>query len=141
MQQTEQKAKGESPFKPDYDDYISQYPGRGSLKVQISVARDAFPVEGVYVDVSSVVNGKRYTLYHDVTDSSGIVNEIVLPALPKSASLSPETAGQGEAEYLVSVFHPAFKELPDCPVKVLDRVETILPVTLTPSKQQAEDAQ
>lgn len=139
MQQTEPKVMGESPFKPEYDDYISRYPGRGSLKVQISVARDAFPVEGVYVDVASVVGGKRYLLYHDVTDSSGIVNEIVLPALPKSASLSPETAGQDEAEYLVSVFHPAFRELTDCPVKVHDRVETILPVTLTPSKQQAED--
>lgn len=139
MQQAEPKITGESPFKPEYDEYINQYPGRGSLKVQISVARDAFPVEGVFVDVASVVNGTRYTLYHDVTDSSGIVNEIVLPTLPTSASLDPATAGQGEAEYLVSVFHPAFREVTDCPVKVLDRIETILPVTLTPSKQQSEE--
>ena len=101
---------GESPFKPEYDEYIGQYPGRGSLKIQVSVARDAFPVEGVLVDVSSVVNGTN-----------------------------PETAGKGEAEYLVSLFHPAFKEVIDCPVKVLDRIETILPVTLTPSVGNTED--
>ena len=130
---------GESPFKPEYDEYIGQYPGRGSLKIQVSVARDAFPVEGVLVDVSSVVNGMRYSLYSDTTDSSGIVNEIVLPTLPASSSQNPETAGKGEAEYLVSLFHPAFKEVIDCPVKVLDRIETILPVTLTPSVGNTED--
>ena len=130
---------GESPFKPEYDEFLMNYPGRGSLKVQVSVARDAFPVEGVFVEVSSIVNGKRYSLYHDITDSSGIVNEIVLPALPGSASMSPETAGQGEAEYFVSAFHPAFREIIDCPVKVLDRIETILPVTLTPSANGAEE--
>lgn len=135
---TTAKITGESPFKPEYDEYLSQYPGRGALKVQISVARDAFPVEGVFVDVASVFNGKRYTLYHDVTDSSGIVNEIVLPTLPASSSLDPQTAGQGEAEYLVSAFHPAFGEITDCPVKVLDRIETILPITLTPSTKNGE---
>lgn len=134
-----EKMTGESPFKPEYDEYIAEYPGRGSLKIQVSVARDAFPVEGVFVEVSSLFKGKRYSLYHDTTDSSGIVNEIVLPTLPSSASLNPETAGQNEAEYFVSVFHPAFKEITDCPVKVLDRIETILPVTLTPSAGGAEE--
>ncbi len=127
------KSTGESPFKPEYDEYLAEYPGRGSLKIQVSVARDAFPVEGVFVEVFSVVNGTRYLLYSDTTDSSGIVNEIVLPTLPASSSQSPENAGKGEAEYFVSAFHPAFKEVTDCPVKVLDHIETILPVTLTPS--------
>lgn len=135
---TTAKITGESPFKPEYDDYLNRYPGRGGLKVQISVAHDAFPVEGVFVDIASVVNGKRYSLYHDVTDSSGIVDEIVLPTLPASSSQNPQTAGQDEAEYLVSVFHPAFHEISDCPVKVLDRIETILPISLTPNAQSGE---
>ena len=28
-----QRVSGESPFKPEYDDYVSENPGRGSLKV------------------------------------------------------------------------------------------------------------
>ena len=130
--------QGESPFKPEYEDYLKRFPGRGSLKIQISVARDAFPVEGVYVDVSSLVDGVRYTLYHDVTDSSGIVNEIVLPALGGGANLSPEGAGEGDAQYFVSAFHPAFREIVNCPVTVHDRIETILPITLTPSAGKTE---
>lgn len=97
---TTAKITGESPFKPEYDEYLSQYPGRGALKVQISVARDAFPVEGVFVDAASVFNGKRYTLYHDVTDSSGIVNEIVLPTLRRRPVLIRRRQGRGKRSIL-----------------------------------------
>lgn len=125
---------GESPFVPEYQEFLEKYPGRGSLKVQISVAKEAFPVKDVEVDIATIVDGKRYSIYHDVTDSSGIVNEIVLPTQPSSASLNPQTAGKGEAEYLVSAYHPGYGEIIDCPVKIHDRIETILPVSFMPTE-------
>ena len=66
-----QRQGGVSPFVPDYEDYISGYPGRGSLKVQINAAYEAFPVKGVEVDVAVIHNGVRYLLYSDKTNSSG----------------------------------------------------------------------
>ncbi|MBQ6499495.1 MAG: hypothetical protein IJI48_06300, partial [Ruminococcus sp.] len=63
--------KGETPFRDEYEEYIQAYPGRGTLKVQISVARGAFPMKNVLVDVSQIYNGVRYSLYNDVTDISG----------------------------------------------------------------------
>ncbi len=132
MPVSEERISGETPFKPEYEDFIKQYPGRGSLKIQASVADEAFPVKGVFVEVAAVANGRRFSLYHDVTDSSGIVNEIVLPAGAASDSQSPATAGRDNASYLVSVFHPDFEEITDCPVSVFDRTETILPVNLLP---------
>ena len=77
-------------------------------------------------------DGTRYSLYHDVTDESGIVNEIVLPACSAADNNSPETAGKDDTVYLISVFHPAFREVVDFPVTVQDRIETILPVALEP---------
>ena len=53
---------GVSPFVPDYEDYINGYPGRGSLKIQISAAYEAFPIKGVEVDVAVVHNGVRYII-------------------------------------------------------------------------------
>lgn len=132
------RISGETPFKPEYDEFVNEYPGRGSLKVQTSVAQEAFPIRDVFVDVSLLYKGKRYTIYHDVTDASGIVNEIVLPSRLSAATQNPETASLPEPQYLVSLYHPGFKEIVDCPVEIFDRVETILPVSLTPVTDNPE---
>ena len=130
---------GVSPFKPEYDEYISENPGRGSLKVQISAAFEAFPVAGVEVDVAVYSDGVRYSLYHDVTDSSGIVDNMILPAKSKDLMLAPERSDADEAHYLISLYHPDFQTVLDKRITVYDRIETILPVTLTPiAKQRSE---
>lgn len=129
---------GESPFRPEYEEYIERYPGRGTLKVQISVAKDAFPLKNVVVDVSQIYNGVRYSLYNDVTDISGIVDNMVLPAKSLESTLNFDTAGLDEAQYLVSVYHPDFETLSDCCVTVQDKVETILPLSLTPRTKFGE---
>ena len=132
------RISGETPFKPEYDEFVNEYPGRGSLKVQTSVAQEAFPIRDVFVDVSLLYKGKRYTIYHDVTDASGIVNEIVLPSCAGSDNNSPETAGKSDVQYLVSVFHPSFREVVDFPVTIQDRIETILPIALEPLSGETE---
>lgn len=131
--------KGESPFRDEYEEYIREYPGRGTLKVQISVARGAFPLKNVLVDVSQIYNGVRYSLYNDVTDISGIVDNMVLPARSIESTLNFDTARLPEAEYLVTIFHPDFKELSDCAVVIRDKTETILPISLTPLTGERED--
>ena len=130
---------GETPFREEYEEYIRQYPGRGTLKVQISVARGAFPLKNVLVDVSQIYNGVRYSLYNDVTDLSGIVDNMVLPARSLESTLNFDTAQLGDAEYLVTVFHPDFKEMNDCAVVIHDKTETILPISLVPLTGDRQD--
>ena len=134
----ENRMTGDSPFKPAFEDYIGSHPGRGSLKIQVSTANQSFPVKGVYVDVAWKKDGVRYTLYHDVTDSSGIVDEIVLPCCMGGDNNDPATAGKGDDAYLVSIYHPAFREITDFPVTIQDRVESILPVSLEPLSGEEE---
>lgn len=131
--------KGETPFREEYEEYIRAYPGRGTLKVQISVARGAFPLKNVLVDVSQILGGVRYSLYNDVTDISGIVDNMVLPARSFESTLNFESSQIGEAEYLVTIFHPDFKEMKDCVVVIYDKTETILPVSLVPLTGERED--
>ncbi len=126
------KLSGETPFKPEYQEYIDENKGRGSLKIQASVAQDAFPIKDVFVDVSMIYKGKRYSLYNDTTDSSGIINEIVLPSKLSAESRDPQTAPDSEAQYLISAYHPGFEAIVDCPVNIYDRIETILPISLNP---------
>ena len=135
--QTERQG-GISPFVPEYEDYIISYPGRGTLKVQISAAYEAFPVKGVEVDVAVIHNGVRYLLYSDTTNSSGIVDNMVLPTRPVDTALNPKTSDIDEAQYLVSLFHPSFQSVIDKVVTVYDRIETILPLSLTPANHMTE---
>ena len=128
----ENRISGDSPFKPEFEKYINEHTGRGSLKVQVSAANRSFPVKNVFVDVAAINGGVRYSLYHDVTDESGIVNEIVLPSCAGSENNNPETAGKDNVTYLISIYHPDFREIVDYPVTVQDRIETILPVALEP---------
>ena len=129
--------EGESPFRPEYEEYIRHYPGRGTLKVQISVARGAYPIKNVMVDVSQLYGGVRYSLYNDVTDISGIVDNMVLPAKSIESALNFDAA-EPEAEYLLTIFHPDFEEITDCAVVIHDKIETILPISLTPRTTMPE---
>ena len=124
--------EGESPFRPEYEEYVRQYPGRGTLKVQLSVARGAYPIKNAMVDVAQIYQGVRYSLYNDVTDISGIVDNMVLPARSIESTLNAESGLLPEAEYMVTIFHPDFREVTVCRVVIHDRIETILPVSLVP---------
>lgn len=127
---------GETIFRPEYEKYIEHFPGRGTLKVQISVAREAFPLKGVAVEVAQILDGVRYSLYSDVTDISGIVDNMVLPASSIASTLNADTADQSRTEYLVSVYYPGFRPMTDCPVRVYDKTETLLPISLEPLSQE-----
>ena len=124
------RLSGDTPYNSEYEDFVKKYTGRGSLKVQASMGKEALPVENVFVDVAIVHNGIRYTIYHDVTDSSGIISEIILPALRNSITQNPETASESGPTYLVSAYHPGFEEIVDSPVTIYDQIETILPLNL-----------
>ena len=115
-----------------YESFLRSHPGRGSLKVQVSTARGTFPVPGAVVEVSRVMDGERRILYSRLTDPSGIVERMPLPAQPAGNSRVEATAEGSGTQYQVSVFHPLFIPLRDSTVEIYDGIETILPVALEP---------
>lgn len=76
--------------------------------------------------------GQTHTFYRGLTDESGIVQGIALPALPAAWSQAPDTASISGTGYLVSVRHPLFVPQEDREVTVYARIESILPVMLEP---------
>lgn len=132
--------EGESPFKPAYEEFIRHYPGRGTLKVQLSVARGAYPIKNAMVDVAQIWDGVRYSLYNDVTDISGIVDNMVLPAKSIESALNADEE-EPEAEYMITIFHPDFEEITDCAVIIHDKIETILPISLVPKTRASENGE
>lgn len=111
--------------------FLLSHPGRGTLKVQVTTGDGAFPVPQARVEVQHLFGNTPRLLFKNVTDISGITDNMVLPALPASYSQTAATARNSGTEYLVSVYHPSYLPF-EMPISVYDGVETILPVALEP---------
>lgn len=87
---------------------------RAACGCQVSAAQGIFPIPGASVEVYRDFGAVRETFYSGVTDSSGIADRILLPALPASLGLSSDTAGISGTAYTVAVSHPGLP-LPGAP--------------------------
>ena len=113
--------------------FLDAHPERGTLRVQVSTGRGLFPVVGARVEVYRDFGDQRVVFYEGVTDRSGIVDDIRLPALPAGWSQSAETAGISGTTYQVAVRHPQCSTVDGRPVTVFPRIETVLAVSLEPA--------
>ena len=114
------------------EEFKGTYSGNGKLKVSVTSGQGSLPVQLAEVEVFSVFNGERLLIFTDRTDSSGIVDNIVLPALPTELSENYETAEKSGVEYFVTVKHKSFEDVIDIPIKIYNKIESILPVNLGP---------
>ena len=111
--------------------FLLSHPGRGTLKVQVTTGDGSFPVPQARVEVMRRFGDDYRLLFKNVTDISGISDNMVLPALPASYSQTAATARDSGTEYTVSIYHPSYIPF-EMPVSVYDGIETILPVALEP---------
>ena len=117
--------------------FRNAHPEQGSLRVQVSAAQGIFPIPGAAVEVYRDFGAVRETFYTGVTDNSGIVEGILLPALPAAWGRSADTAGISGTAYSVAVRHPQYGLREQEQVLVFPRVESLLSVSLTPTGQEA----
>ena len=63
-----------------YKEFLRKNPKVGSLRVHAYAAREAVPIEGLKVEVSTIVDNNRVVFFEGYTDESGNTIWIVLPA-------------------------------------------------------------
>lgn len=114
------------------DDFEMRNGSEGVLRVQVFAADRSFPVSGarVVVDVPFLSGGRE--LFSGVTDSDGIVDNIVLPAPDKGLSLDENNTAEPYALYKIRVTHPNYVTGEYENVPVFDSVKSIQPVALVP---------
>ena len=97
--------------------------GTAELRVLVTTALGALPLENAIVSVSTVPDetGMRTLLYSVTTDFGGMTPSMVLTTPPRSNSLSPGS-GPPFAVYTVEI-------------AMFSGVPTMLPVALTPLKE------
>lgn len=126
------------------DAYLIENPKRGYLKIEVSSAFGALPVEGAVGTVSKVMSdGQRYIIDTLTTDRSGISEVIALPAPDKELSESPGKPGAAipYAEYDLEVKKEGFVPVVAKNVPIFDGILSLQPVSMKPLLDSEETAQ
>ena len=108
--------------------------GTAELRVLVTTALGALPLENAIVSVSTAPDdtGMRTLLYSVTTDSGGMT--------PRSNSLSPGS-GPPFAVYTVEISAEGYTPLTALHIAMFSGVPTMLPVALTPLKENQSFAQ
>lgn len=63
-----------------YKKFISDNPSKGYLKIRVYSASEAIPIKGVNIIISKIIDNNNVIFYEGVTNSSGLIDKISLPA-------------------------------------------------------------
>ncbi len=70
-----------------YDEFIAENNKTGMLKIQAYRGNQSVPEAGVVVRISKEIGDGDYIFFEGMTDGSGIIESIVLPAPPRDTTL------------------------------------------------------
>jgi hypothetical protein len=125
---------------PTREAFLDANPSYGFLRVQVSVAQQAYPVQNATVEISKTFSQAKdkFVFFAAQTDASGIVPRVTLPAPDRDLSAAP-SALQPYATYDVFVSHPNFTDvyIPNC--IVFATIETIQQVRMVPKESCREN--
>lgn len=65
---------------PEYQNFIQKNPSTGNLKVQVFTADQAIPLPNTQVYITKQIGDYNVLFFEGMTDSSGIIDNIILPA-------------------------------------------------------------
>lgn len=109
--------------------FLLENPSRGVLRVQAFRGNQAIPVKDVHVTVSrKLSDGTDYVFYDGVTDESGLVDAISLPAPELQQSVEPGEP-HPDAAYELIAEHPEFETV-RATVNIFPGIKTVQPVQL-----------
>ena len=63
-----------------YKKFIKENPGSGNLRIRAYAANGAVPISNLKIIVSKTIDGNKIKFFEGVTNESGIISRIVLPA-------------------------------------------------------------
>ena len=105
----------------------------GTLLVHTTTASGAYPIAGVNVSIAGTSEIGQDVRISVTTDETGNTQAILLPAPPRSLSLSPESAEAPYASYDVEIFKQGYYRKKLFDVAIFPGIASMLPVNMIPS--------
>ncbi len=63
-----------------YKKFMEDNPGKGTLMIRASAAKEAIPIPNLKITVSKIIENYNVIFYEGETDNSGMINNLSLPA-------------------------------------------------------------
>ena len=112
----------------DYESFLEENSRVGRLKIQAYMGQGAYPVPSLRVIITKKFTDGEYTFFSGLTDENGMIDNIELPAPPRSNSLDFLTPDKA-ATYRLRTVSPEYREL-DREIEVYDGVKTVQPLAM-----------
>ena len=108
-----------------YRDFILDNRGFGNLKVRAYTASEAMPISGVSIIVSTIYNGDKIIFFEGLTNESGIIEKIKLPA---PISNSDDEVRPNKRLYEIDASYKDFSDVYE--VNIYDNVCTLQSISI-----------
>ena len=111
-----------------YKNFTNINQGSGILKVEASVASGAYPLEGVNIKVYKDFGNDRVIFYEGVTNSSGIIDNIILPTKELEKEIN-EVSDIDFTTYDLEASYSKYDLEKMYDVSIFDDIKVIQPIT------------
>lgn len=119
-----------------YEDFKKENDDIGNLKVQVFTAYGAIPIANTNIVVYKDIEEYRVIFFQGVTDISGIISDIKLPA-PKMVTSNEETPIY--TIYNMTAFNTGYESLKNFTIGMLGGVNVIQYVKMMPNVELEGD--
>ena len=113
-----------------YEDFIKENDDIGNLKVQVFTAYGAIPIKDTNIVVYKDIEEYRVIFFQGITDISGIISDIKLPA-PRMVTSNEETPIY--TIYNMTAFNTGYESLKTYTIGMLGGVNVIQYVKMMPN--------
>lgn len=123
----------------EYQDFISENPDVGILKVQVFTAYGAIPIADTDILISKDIGNYRVVFFQGKTDSSGIISNIELPAPLTDVVPNPEVPPKYTL-YNLSAIHTGYEAIKQYSIGMFGGVKIIQYVKMSPEIVLGEES-
>lgn len=116
---------------PEYKTFLEENPSSGKVKVEAFTAYKAMPIANTEILITKDIGDYKVIFFEGYTDSSGVIDDIVLPAPKEEKVASYETPPQYTV-YDLTAINEGYEKIKKYNIGVLGGVKIIQYVKMIP---------
>lgn len=121
----------------DYQGFVGVNPKQGSLKVMAFTAYQAIPIENAEIIITKEIGGNNVLFFRGYTDSSGIIDNITLPA-PTSGYDDNSFQTSSTTSYKLTAIKDKYESVKQYIINMIGDVKVLQYIKMTPITDKGE---
>ncbi|MDD6419454.1 MAG: hypothetical protein PUF66_04770 [Clostridium sp.] len=121
----------------DYQGFVGVNPKQGSLKVMAFTAYQAIPIENAEIIITKEIGGNNVLFFRGYTDSSGIIDNITLPA-PTSGYDDNSFQTSSTTSYKLTAIKDKYDSVKQYIINMIGDVKVLQYIKMTPITDKGE---